>query len=84
MSKETIKNNFERQAKSCNEIGSILREAREKSGLTQLQVAVAMGFSEGAVRRMEKGAHNPNTDSVERYAKAVGLELTYNFTGYFN
>lgn len=81
LKKRNIEDIFSREARSHTEIGSILAEARKKAGLTQQQVAASMGFSEGAVRRMEKGHHKPNLDSIERYAQAVGLEISYEFTG---
>ena len=81
LKKQNIEDIFSREAKNHTEIGSILAEARKKAGLTQQQVAASMGFSEGAVRRMEKGQHKPNLDSIERYAQAVGLEISYEFTG---
>lgn len=58
-----------------------LREARKAGGMTQVQLARAMGVSQNRVSRMENGDMGAmSIDSVRRYVEALGgtLELTAN------
>jgi DNA-binding XRE family transcriptional regulator len=52
-----------------------LGEARQAAGLTQTEVARRIGTSQAAVARLESGVGNPNWETLERYAKAVGRRL---------
>jgi len=54
----------------------VLREAREERGLTQREIAEAMGTTQSAVARMESGGVSPRLVTVSAYAAAVGSELT--------
>lgn len=55
--------------------GLMLRQAREFAGLTQEQVAKALGTQKSAVSRMENHAEDVRLSTLQRYAEAVGLEL---------
>ena len=54
-----------------------LREARKACGLTQVQLARAMGVSQNRVSRMENGdLAAMSLDSISRYVEAVGGSLS--------
>jgi DNA-binding XRE family transcriptional regulator len=50
-------------------------KARSRAHLTQAQVAERMGTTESAVSRLESGRTRPNTETLKRYAEAVGHRL---------
>lgn len=54
------------------EIVDILREIRISSSITQAAVGAATGMSQAQISVFENGPHNPQLDTVLRYAKAVG------------
>jgi ribosome-binding protein aMBF1 (putative translation factor) len=53
---------------------SRLLSFREKAGLTQEDVAKAMGVSISAVFRWESGQHHPDPDALPQLAKLLGLK----------
>jgi transcriptional regulator with XRE-family HTH domain len=53
-----------------------LREARYAQGLTQAEVADAAGLSRGHIRDWECGYNVPLISSYERWARALGFEVT--------
>ncbi len=53
-----------------------LLAARVHAGLTQEEVAAAMGTTKSAVSRLEAaGKHSPSVSTLKRYAKAVGCDV---------
>ena len=54
-------------------------DARTNSGMTQEQVAEAMGTTQAVVARLESGRTKPSTRTLERYAKATGTKLRIHF-----
>lgn len=56
-------------------VGQRLRIAREASGLTQADVARAIGTSVSAISMIESGKRDPRASTLLRYADVVGLEL---------
>jgi ribosome-binding protein aMBF1 (putative translation factor) len=61
----------------------LLRELaakREKAGITQKDVAVAMKTSQSAVARMERGEIDAKLSTVDRYAAAIGQRLEWRLT----
>lgn len=54
------------------QIGEILREFRQKAGLTQKEVAMRVGLSPLMVHRMEKGTRTTKSENFYKYCKAVG------------
>lgn len=54
-----------------------LAEERRRRGLSQTLVAARMGTSQSALARLEKGENDPRLSTVERYALALGEELTH-------
>ena len=54
-----------------------LAERRRELGLSQTVVAARMGTSQSALARLEGGESDPRMSTVERYALAVGEEITH-------
>lgn len=55
-----------------------LVQARKDRGMTQDDVATAMGISQSAVAQFEHYDSNPTLGTIRRYAMAVGADITYN------
>ena len=51
----------------------ILRGARERNQITQMSLAVAIGGSEVAVRRMERGVQTPTATTLILLARALSI-----------
>ncbi len=54
---------------------SLVREARERAGLTQVVLAARAGVPQSTVARIESGAQTPSTEMVERLVRACGFEI---------
>ena len=52
-----------------------IREARDRAGLTQEELAERLGTTQSAVARWEKGDVSPRLDTFERALGACGLTL---------
>lgn len=57
-------------------IGVLLRQARERAGLTQEEVARRLGTQKSAISRIETRAGDIRLSTLERYATAIGWDLT--------
>jgi ribosome-binding protein aMBF1 (putative translation factor) len=60
--------------------GHLVRELagrRQAAGLSQTEVAARMGTSQSAVARLESGAADVRASTLERYAAAVGGQITW-------
>jgi len=60
-------------------LASALIKARSDAGLTQEEVARAMGTTQAVVARLESGRGKPSTRSLERFAKATHTHLRISF-----
>jgi ribosome-binding protein aMBF1 (putative translation factor) len=60
-------------------LASALIEARGRAGMTQEQVAKAMGTTQAVIARLEGGRAKPSTRTLERFAKATGTRLRIAF-----
>jgi phage-related protein/DNA-binding XRE family transcriptional regulator len=60
-------------------LASALIEARTRAGMTQAQVAKAMGTTQAVIARLEGGRVKPSTRTLERFAKATGTRLRIRF-----
>jgi ribosome-binding protein aMBF1 (putative translation factor) len=58
------------------EVINQLIKARNKTGLTQSEVASRMGTKQSALARFEAGNTNPTLDFIQRLAKALGTTIT--------
>ena len=52
----------------------ILRITRQLRGITQTQVAHAVGRSQAFVSQMERGRRPPSTEEIKALAQALGVE----------
>lgn len=54
-----------------------LREARRMGGVTQVQLAEAMGVSQNRISRMERGElASMSLDTIRRYVEALGGKVS--------
>ena len=59
----------------CRKIIQLLKEERERRGLSKYAVAQESGLSQQAVGYMEKGHRIPSLETVLRIAKAMNVNL---------
>ena len=64
-------------AVSLDHLVTELVESRKKQGLRQIDVAKVLGIGQPAVSEFESGATSPKVDTIQRYARAIGMELTF-------
>ena len=55
--------------------GYLLREARERSGLTQQALAERLGCAQQAIAQAERWDSNPTVGFVRRWAEACGARM---------
>ncbi len=70
----------ERAARMAEDRGRLVRELteqRQAAGLSQTEVAARMGTSQSAVARLESGTADVRASTLERYAAAVGGQITW-------
>jgi ribosome-binding protein aMBF1 (putative translation factor) len=70
----------ERVARMAEDRGRLVRELaeqRQAAGLSQTEVAARMGTSQSAVARLESGTADVRASTLERYAAAVGGQITW-------
>jgi ribosome-binding protein aMBF1 (putative translation factor) len=66
------------------ERGRLMRDLagrRQEAGLSQTEVAARMGTSQSAVARLESGETDVRASTLERYAAALGTEITWKIQG---
>jgi ribosome-binding protein aMBF1 (putative translation factor) len=64
----------------AEERGRLVRELagrRQAAGLSQTEIAARMGTSQSAVARLESGTADVRASTLERYAAAVGGQITW-------
>ena len=64
-----------KEAKEAFELAECVRQARERVGLTQTELATRIGSTQPAVARLEAGGSTPTFVTLRRIAVALGLEL---------
>lgn len=57
-------------------VGALLRKAREQAGLTQEEVAERLETKKSAISRIENRAGSIRFSTLERYARAIGWQLS--------
>lgn len=64
------------------ELLNTLLQARQRAGMTQLDVADAMGVKRPSVTRLESAnpKHSPSIKTLQKYAQAVGCKLEIKLT----
>lgn len=55
--------------------GNRLREIRKAKGYTQEQVAEKIGIEPPNISKLEKGAHFPLPENIEKIAKALDVDI---------
>jgi len=58
------------------DIGRALERSRRAARMTQAEVAAAMGTSQGAISRAERGRVMPSVQFLERFARATGRTVS--------
>jgi DNA-binding Xre family transcriptional regulator len=58
-----------------------LTAERQAAGLSQTEVAARMGTSQSAVARLESGEGDARASTLERYAAAIGCQITWRLEG---
>ncbi|WP_067668993.1 helix-turn-helix domain-containing protein [Nocardia miyunensis] len=61
------------------ELGAAVRDLRERTGLTQVELADRAGLKQPAVARLEAGGTMPTIPVLERIAEALGVRLSVEF-----
>ena len=59
----------------CQQIIRLLKEERERRGLSKYAVAQTSGLSQQAIGYMEEGQRIPSLETVLRVAKALGVDF---------
>ncbi|HUH71402.1 MAG TPA: helix-turn-helix transcriptional regulator [Mycobacterium sp.] len=62
------------------ELAELVYTTRTQAGLTQAQLAAAMGTSQSAIAAWENGARTPGIEALERLARACGRKLHITIT----
>lgn len=62
------------QVKRVAPLAQLIRSAREAAGLSQEQVAKAVGVSQGAVSMWEVGQSRPALNRISRIADVLGID----------
>lgn len=60
-----------------NKIGEVLRNAREKAGLTQLELANKVGITRAYYADVERGRYTPSLKVLSKLAKVLGIDLNF-------
>jgi len=58
---------------------NVVRQLRERAGLTQELLARASGVSPSAISRLERGVVSPTLDTLSRLAEPANLEVVVTF-----
>lgn len=61
------------------EVISQIIKAREEHGMTQAQLADAVGTRQSNISRLESGTYNPSLDLLRRVADGLGKHLYIEF-----
>jgi transcriptional regulator with XRE-family HTH domain len=56
------------------ELGDLIREARQYAGLSQAELAEAVGTKQSVISRWERGRETPRADTLARLLRACGYE----------
>jgi ribosome-binding protein aMBF1 (putative translation factor) len=67
------------RARTAIMVGSAVRAARLRSGISQAELARRAKTSQPSIARLEKGQVSPTVISLDRIARALGTELIIDF-----
>lgn len=63
-------------------IAESIIKARNEAGLTQAELAARTGLKQPNISRLEKGERNPDLDTLNKVAEALGYSLKEFFNKY--
>ena len=63
------------RAKTTREVGASIRQLREAKGVTQAELASAVGMMRANISRIESAKHRPTLETMERIAKALKISV---------
>jgi DNA-binding XRE family transcriptional regulator len=63
------------RTKRTQEVGATIRKLREAKGITQSQLASAVGMMRNNISRIESAKHRPTLETLERIAKALKVSV---------
>ena len=63
------------RTRATREVGATIRKLREAKGITQDQVASAVGMMRNNISRIEAAKHRPTLETLERIAKALKVSV---------
>ncbi|HEY5986698.1 MAG TPA: helix-turn-helix transcriptional regulator [Streptosporangiaceae bacterium] len=66
-----------RMSQERRRLVSELAAQRQSAGLSQTEVAARMGTSQSAVARLESGGADVRVSTLERYAAAIGSQISW-------
>lgn len=64
----------------ADQVGSKVKELRERRGMTQSRLAEAAGMTSDEVSRIERGVREPRFGTLERLADALGVAVAELFS----
>ena len=64
----------DKQLKARKELGARLFQAREKAGLTQVELAKKAGINDNYYARVERAEVSPTIEKFEKITKAIGVK----------
>jgi HTH-type transcriptional regulator/antitoxin HipB len=67
------------RARTSIMVGSAVRAARRRAGLSQVELAERTGMTQPAIARLERGLVSPTVITLDRVARALGAELVVDF-----
>ncbi len=70
-----------RMAQDRSRLMKELAARRQDAGLSQTEIGARMGTSQSAVARLESGEADVRASTLERYAAALGTEITWKLQG---
>jgi DNA-binding XRE family transcriptional regulator len=62
-------------------VGVLLKQAREKVGMTQDEIAQKLKTKKSAISRIENHAEDIRLSTIEKYAKALGKRVRVEIVG---
>src|SRR5688572_30361862 len=71
----TVASDRKSQQAICSRVSQILRDEREKRGLSMNRVAERAGISQQMVSYVERGMRNPTLETLLRIASAIEIDF---------
>ena len=60
--------------------GDLIREARQRSGLTQAELGERLGKAQSSIARWERGDVQPSLETMRVVVRACDLDLTFHLS----